>query len=344
MLMVALCAILCGADSWVAIQTWGEEKLDWLRRPIQLEHGILSHDTLGRVFAALDSRQFEACFMRWMRHLCPALNGQVMAIDGKAVRGSRQGAQRAIHLVSAYGCGLGAVLGQVRTADKSNEITAIPELLDALLLKGAIITIDAMGCQRAIAERIVAGGADYVLAVKDNQSALLARLRQALYVVERAPEGYRDGVNEWSEIGKDHGRIETRRCVVSDVPLRWRDEPDQWPGLRSIVRVESTREIGDTLTVEHRYYVSSLPPEAARIAFAVRSHWRIENSMHWVLDMAFGEDPCRVRVDNAAQNFAILRRIAMNLLRQDKTSKVGLKNRRLKACASDRYLAQLLGW
>lgn len=162
-LMVALCAILCGADSWVAIQAWGEEKLDWLRRHIPLEQGIPSHDTFGRVFAALDPKQFEACFIRWMSGLCPALAGQVVAIDGKTVRGSHQRGERAIHLVSAYGSGLGAVLGQVRTADKSNEITAIPELLDALLLKGAIITIDAMGCQQAIARQIVKAGADYVL-------------------------------------------------------------------------------------------------------------------------------------------------------------------------------------
>jgi predicted transposase YbfD/YdcC len=344
MLAVALCAILAGADSWIGIELWGKAKLDWLRRHIPLEHGIPSHDTFGRVFAALDPEQFEACFLRWMSGVCPTLAGQVVAIDGKTVRGSRQGDQRAIHLVSAYGSGLGVVLGQVRTAEKSNEITAIPELLDALLLKGAIVTIDAMGCQRDIAERIVKAGADYVLACKGNQGTMLKRVQQAFEAIERVPLAYTDCLSEHREVEKGHGRIEMRRCIVSDVLTRWQHEPDQWPGLRSIVMVESTREIGDTVTTERRYYVSSLPPDAARVAHAIRAHWGIENGMHWTLDMAFSEDQCRVRVNNAAQNFAILRRIVMNLLRQDRTTKAGLKIRRMLACANDQYLAQLLGW
>jgi predicted transposase YbfD/YdcC len=344
MLVVALCAILSGADSWVAIQIWGEEKLEWLRGHIPLERGIPSHDTFGRVFAALDPKQFEACFIRWMSHLFPALADQVVAIDGKTVRGSRQADQRAIHLVSAYGAGLGMVLGQVRTSGKSNEITAIPELLDALLLKGAIVTIDAMGCQRAIAERIVNVGADYVLACKGNQGTMLARVQTAFDAMERVPLAYVDYNSEHREVEKDHGRIETRRCVASDILTRWQQEPDLWPGLRSIVMVESTREIGDTVTTERRYYVSSLPPDAARISRAVRSHWAIENNMHWCLDVAFGEDQCRVRVDNAAQNFAILRRIVLNLLKRDTRTKAGLKIRRLKASTSDRYREQILGW
>jgi predicted transposase YbfD/YdcC len=344
MLMVALCAILSAADSWIGIELWGQAKLDWLRRYIPLEQGIASHDTFGRVFAALNPKQFEACFMRWMGHLCPALTAQVVAIDGKTVRGSHQRGQRAIHLVSAYGSGLGVVLGQVRTADKSNEITAIPELLDALLLKGAIVTIDAMGCQSAIAARIVKAGADYVLAVKGNQPSLLTHIRTTLEAIERIPEADRDAfISEHREVEKGHGRIETRRCIASDILTRWQ-QPALWPGMRSIVVVEATREIGDKITTERRYDVSSLPPNAAHIAHTVRSHWGIENGMHWTLDMAFREDECRVRVDNAAQNFAILRRIVMNLLRQDRTTKAGLKNRRMLACANDRYLAQLLGW
>jgi predicted transposase YbfD/YdcC len=343
MLVVALCAILCGADNWFAISVWGEAKLDWLRRYVPLKQGIPSHDTFGRVFAALDPRQFEACFIRWVSRLCPALADQVVAIDGKTVRGSRQAGQRAIHLVSAYGCGLGLVLGQVRTADKTNEITAIPELLDALLLKGAIVTIDAMGCQRSIAQRIVDEGANYVLAVKENQPALLARVRKNMDACEQCPGLCADLMTEHCEIDKDHGRIETRRCIASDALTRWGFEPDLWPGLRSVAMVEATREIGGTVSVERRYYVTSLPPDAARIANAVRSHWRIENSMHWVLDMAFGEDQCRVRVENAAQNFAILRRIVLNTLKSDKSTKGGMKTRRLKACANDQYRAALLG-
>ncbi|MGU7780707.1 ISAs1 family transposase [Burkholderia sp. PU8-34] len=336
-LFVSLCAILSGADSWVAIQIWGESKLDWLRRYVPLERGIPSHDTFGRVFAALDPLEFEACFVRWMRGLCPALADEVVAIDGKTVRGSRSANQRGIHLVSAWASQLGVSLGQVRTADKSNEITAIPALLDVLLVNGAIVTPDAMGCQRQIAERIVEAGGDYVLAVKDNQSTLLARIRYALDGIERVPDAYRDHTTEHQEVDKDHGRIETRRCIASDILTCWEPDPDLWPGLRSIVMVEATREIGDTKTTERRYYVSSLLPDAARIAQAVRAHWRIENSMHWVLDMTFSEDQCRVRVNNAAQNFAILRRIFRNLLKADTTTKAGIKNRRLKAGASDSY-------
>jgi predicted transposase YbfD/YdcC len=345
MLVVALCAILCGAETWVGIQIWAQGKLEWLRRFVPLCNGVPSHDTFGRVFAALDARRFEACFIRWMSALIPSLTGQIVAIDGKTVRRSYERGQRPIHLVSAYGAGLGAVLGQVRTAEKSNEITAIPELLEALELKGAIVTIDAMGCQRDIARRIVEAGADYVLAVKENQPTLHRRICNAFEAIERIPKAYQ-GENDsaqYREVEKDHGRIETRRCVVSDILTRWYHVKELWPGARSIVMIESTREIGEAITTERRYYVCSLRPDPVRIAHAVRSHWAIE-SMHWTLDVAFDEDQCRVRVNNAAQNFAILRRITLNLLRQDRTSRVGLKNRRLKACASERYLEQLLGW
>ena len=344
MLVVVLCAILADADSGSGIELWAQAKLEWLRRHLPLKNGIPSHDTFGQVFAALDPKQFEACFVRWMSHPCSALEGHVVAIDGKTARRSRQPGERAIHLVSAYGSGLGVVLGQVHTAEKSNEITAIPALLNALLLKGAIVTIDAMGCQRAIARKIVEVGAGYVLAVKENQSTLLPRIRTALDAIERVPAAYADYTSKYREVEKGHGRIETRRCVASNVLTRGEQEPELWPGLNTIVMVESTREIGDAVATERRYYVSSLPPDAARIAHAACSHWAIENGMHWTLDMAFGEDPCRVRVNNAAQNFAVLRRIALNLLRQDRTTKTGLKNRCMLACANDRYLAKFVGW
>jgi predicted transposase YbfD/YdcC len=345
MLLIALCAILCGAETWVAIQIWAQEKLGWLRRFVPLENGIPSHDTFGRVFAALDARCFEACFIRWMSGLVPTLTDEIVAIDGKTVRRSHGRGQRPIHLVSAYGAGFGAVLGQVRTSEKSNEITAIPELLEALEVKGAIVTIDAMGCQRDIAQRLVQAGADYVLAVKENQPTLHRRISNVFEAIERIPKAYQ-GENdsaEFCEVEKNHGRIETRRCVVSDQLTRWHDFEPLWPGARSIVMIESTREIGPNVSTERRYYVSSLLPDPVRIARAVRSHWAIE-SMHWTLDVAFNEDQCRARVENAAQNFAILRRMTLNLLRQDRNSKVGIKIRRMKACSSERYLAQLLDW
>ena len=341
MLIVVLAAVLSGADSWLGIEIWGRAKLKWLRRFLSLQHGIPSHDTFGRVFAALDASHFEACFVRWVQGICPAVAGQVVAIDGKTVRGSKQRGERAIHLVSAFCGASGLVLGQERTASHSNEITAIPALLDALCLKGAVVTIDAMGCQQDIAQRLVDEGADYVLAVKGNQGALADKILSTFNQMKTQPWFFQDNVREFEEVEKGHGRIETRRVTTFDV-TDWTYR-SWFPGLRSIARVEATRETGDTRSTERRYYITTLPPDPQRIAQAIRAHWGIENRMHWVLDMTFNEDRSRVRMENAAQNFAIVRRIAMNLLRQDATSKIGLRMRRLKAGADDAYRAQLLG-
>jgi predicted transposase YbfD/YdcC len=341
LLVVAIAAILSGADSWVGIATWGEAKIEWLRQYLKLVNGVPSHDTFGRVFAMLDAKHFEACFVRWVGGLCQGLEGKVVAIDGKTVRRSHRLGQGAIHLVSAYCGALRVSLGQVKTEAKSNEITAIPELLEALLLKGAVVTIDAMGCQHAIAQKIVQGGADYVLAVKDNQPDLCEALRE-LFAAHDARGLKTVHFGEHTEIGKDHGRIETRRCVASE-DIQWLAQRDRWCGVRSVAMIESTRQIGEHSSTERRYYISSLGADAKRLGEAIRGHWRIENSMHWVLDVAFGEDQCRARVKNAAQNFAILRRIVINLLRADPTTKVGAKTKRLKAGADDRYRAHILG-
>lgn len=341
LLVVAIAAILSGADSWVGIATWGEAKIEWLRQYLKLANGVPSHDTFGRVFAMLDAKQFEACFVRWVGGLCQGLEGKVVAIDGKTVRRSHRLGQGAIHLVSAYCGALRVSLGQVKTEAKSNEITAIPELLEALLLKGAVVTIDAMGCQQGIAQKIVQGGADYVLAVKDNQPDLCEALRE-LFAAHDARGLKTVRFGEHTEIGKDHGRIETRRCVVSE-DIQWLAQRERWCGIRSVAMIESTRQIGEHSSTERRYYISSLGADAKRLGEAIRGHWGIENSMHWVLDVAFGEDQCRARVKNAAQNFAILRRIVINLLRADPTTKVGAKTKRLKASADDRYRAHILG-
>ena len=341
MLVVAIAAILSGADSWVAISLWGEAKLEWLRRYMPLVNGVASHDTFGRVFAVLDAKQFEACFIKWVSSLCPSVAGKVVAIDGKSVRRSHTLGKRAIHLVSAYCGALGVTLGQVKTEAKSNEITAIPELLDVLLLKGAIVTIDAMGTQEKIAQKIVAGEAHYVLAVKENQPGLYEELTE-LFAAHDAKGLRTVHFAECTDIEKDHGRIETRRCVVSE-DIRWLEQGARWAGLRSVAMVESTRDIAGERSLERRYYISTLPADPKRVAAAIRGHWAIENSMHWVLDVAFGEDDCRVRVENAAQNFAILRRIVTNLLRADHSVKVGVRNKRLKAGADDRYRARILG-
>lgn len=345
LVLAAMCAVISGAESWTAVVEWSEMKLDWLRLHLPFVNGIASHDTFGRVFSLLDSRQFETCFMRWAGALCPSLAGRHIAIDGKCVRGSGNGERSAIHLVAAWSSSMGITLGQVRTADKSNEITAIPELLDALDLRGAVVTIDAMGCQRNIATRIIERGADYVLAVKDNQP----NLAEAIHLwFDSAISGTSDRPFwEDVQIEKDHGRLETRRCLVTN-EVSWLVEQGQhWDDIQSLIMVESTREIiGSAKTsVERRYFISSLPAKgkAAALGRHVRAHWGIENSMHWVLDVAFREDDCRVRIGEAAQNFAVLRRIALNVLKNDKTTKLGVANKRLKAGWNVDYLSKLLG-
>ena len=341
LLVVAIAAILSGADSWVGIATWGQAKVDWLRQYLTLANGVPSHDTFGRVFAMLDAKHFEACLVRWVGGLCQGLEGKVVAIDGKTVRRAHRLGQGAIHLVWAYCGALRVSLGQVKTEAKSNEITAIPQLLEGLLLKGAVVTIDAMGCQHTIAAKIAQGGADYVLAVKDNQPSLCEALRELFAAHDgRGLKTVRFG--EHTELGKEHGRIETRRCVVSE-DIQWLAQRDRWSGLRSVAMIESTRQIGEHSSTERRYDISSLAADAKRMGEAIRAHWAIENSMPWVLDVSFGEDQCRARVNNAAQNFAILRRIVINLLRADPSTKMGAKTKRLKASADDRYRAHILG-
>lgn len=338
---MAVCAVLSGADGWAAVALWGQAKLPWLRRILPFENGVASHDTFGRVFALLDAAQFEERFIAWMGGVCGALAGLQIAIDGKTARRSTPSGGKALHLVSAYAHGLGLTLGQVKTAEKSNEITAIPELLDALLLEGCIVTLDALGCQKAIAAKIVGQGADYVLAVKNNQPGLAAAL-----------DGFFDGTGrdgrggaphtraEWVE--KGHGRIETRRCMVAEDVDGLVDRKD-WPGVRALVMVEAIRDIGGSLSQERRYYISSLRVDASRMGEIVRGHWAVENGLHWSLDIAFGEDQARMREGNSAENFSILRRIALNLLRHDKTTKAGIKNRRLLAGWNDEYRQQILG-
>jgi predicted transposase YbfD/YdcC len=346
LLLVALCAITSGADSWVTVVEWGSMKLDWLRRWLPFANGIASHDTFSRVFSLLDAKGFETCFLGWMQQLCPALHGQLVSIDGKSVRGSHDAGLGMVHLVSAWHHGAGLVLGQVRTAAKSNEITAIPELLDALDLRGTTVTIDAVGCQRAIAEKIVQKKADYLLAVKNNQPTLAQAVESLFADVEA---GVRDRrLQQHMTIDKAHGRIETRQCVVAHDVSALAEAGQDWPGLRSAVMIKSIREAfcgknqGER-TVEWRYYVSSLQADAVEFNAKVRAHWSIENSCHWVLDVTFNEDDCRIRRGDGAQNFAILRRIALNLIKQEKSDKASVRLKRLKAGWSIDYLQKLLG-
>ena len=341
---IALCGVICGADTWVEVAEFGVARQEWLASWLDLPAGIPSHDTFGRVFAALDPVAFEVCFAGWVRAVATATGGQVVALDGKVLRGSHDHAtgRAALDLVSAWACANRLVLAQVAVAPGSNEIPAIPALLRLLALRGCIVTIDAIGCQTAIAQAIRAQGAEYVLALKANQEGLYQAVGAAF--AERSPEGklpYRHTTHR--EVDKGHGRVEVRTTTVIDDPalLAWLNPEGAWPGLAGVAQVVAERRLADQRRQETRYFLASLT--AARpVHDAVRSHWGIENGVHWVLDMAFREDLCRVRVGHGAHNFSLLRRLSLNLLRQDRAARSGLKARRLKAALSPAYLLATL--
>jgi predicted transposase YbfD/YdcC len=345
---IALCGVICGAEGWVALETFGREKVAWLRTFLALPNGIPSHDTFGRVFARVDPEEFRRCFLTWVRASGGDPGDQVVAIDGKTLRRShdRGSGKAALHLVSAWATRSGLVVGQVATDAKSNEITAIPVLLKLLALEGATVTIDAMGCQTAIATQIIEQRADYVLALKDNHEKLHDRVTRAFADADRAAGTtlLLGDLPADTTTDKGHGRLEQRRCRAIGDPdyLAFIDPDGAWPNLRSVVCIESTRRIGETVSVEARHYLSSLPPDAARLARAIRSHWGIENRLHWVLDVTFHEDDSRVRVGHAPENFASLRHIALNVLRQDRSTRGSVPTKRFRAALNDRYLRSLL--
>jgi predicted transposase YbfD/YdcC len=332
LLVVAVCAVLSGADTFVAVEVWGKEKLDWLRKYLKLESGIPCHDTFGRVFAAIDPDEFGAAFLRWVGQVVPTLtNGEVVAIDGKTSRRSGKVGGTPLHLVSAFAAQAGLVLGQRATAAKSNEKTAIPELLATLALEGCIVTIDAMGTQPNIAQAIRDRGADYVLAVKDNQPTLAASIEDFVSAFEAAPGKTPHQFHEVVE--KDHGRWKSGG-VMSSTSLTACTLPERWPDLKSFAMVTSERTIKGQTSVDRRFYVSSLVPDAQRMNDAVRRHWRVENSLHWCMDVVFGDDQMRARTDHAAQNFAVLRQFVLNLLRLAPVKRKG----RPQGSATDRRL------
>ena len=340
LLVVAVSAVLVGADTFVEIELWAKEKLDWLQGYLKLEHGIPSHDTFGRLFGLIDPGEFEAAFRRWVSSVVPILGAEIVAIDGKTSRRSGKIDATPLHLVSAFAAGAGLVLGQRATAEKSNEKTAIPQLLSVLALEGCIVTIDAMGTQANIAQAIRERGADYVLAVKDNQPILADSVRDFFALFKAAPEKTPHTVAETVE--KDHGRLETRRCYAFD-QLACLHRAEQWPGLKSFAVIESERLANGKLSTELRFYISSLPAEAARLAYAVRQHWKVENCLHWCMDVAFADDQMRARPGHAAHNLSVLKQLTLNLIRLDPTQrKGGIKARRLIAATSDSYRAQLL--
>jgi len=338
-LLLTLLAVLAGADSFVDIARFGDKKLDLLRRFRPFADGTPSHDHLGDIFAALDAERFQHCFAAWVASLTGVPEG-VVAIDGKTLRRSGGKAGKgAIHMVSAFAAGQRLVLGQVKVAEKSNEIVAIPKLLDLLEIEGAIITIDAMGCQRAIARKIVEKKADYIFGLKGNQGSL--RQDVELLVSEQKACNFADSkISRTETVDADNGRIETRvTTVIHDV--EWLRKRHNWPGLNAVAIVESTREIKGKIEHETRYYITSLVILAHLLGPAIRGHWSIENSLHWVMDMVFREDECRVRTNHAPANFSTIKHMACNLLRRPST-KDSLRLRRKTAGWDDDFLAKLV--
>jgi predicted transposase YbfD/YdcC len=339
-LLLCLIAVLAGAETITDIALFGRKKLDLLRRFRPFANGTPAHDHLGDILAVLDHEQFQRCFVAWVAAVTGVPTG-VIAIDGKTVRrsGHKRNAKAAIHMVSAFAARQRLVLGQVKVAEKSNEIIAIPKLLDMLAIEGAIVTIDAMGCQRDIAQKVLDKKADYVLALKGNQGSL--REDVEIFVAEQEAAGFRHcEISQDRTIDGDHDRIETRiTTVIHDV--EWLQERHDWPGLKAVVMVESSREISGKIAQETRFYITSLVMLAHLVGPVVRSHWAIENSLHWVMDMIFRDDECRVRTDHAPENFTTIKHIAHNLLRKA-PGKSSLRSRRKAAAWDDDFLAALV--
>ena len=344
-LVIAICAVIAGADDWVEVEMFGRAKEAWLRTILEMPNGIPSHDTFGRAFGRIDPGQFQASFMSWVDAIQERLKGQIVAIDGKELRGSKDGSlgKGAIDMVSAWATSSQIVLGQQKVHEKSNEITAIPALLELLELEGCIVTIDAIGCQTEIVEQIAKQDADYVLSLKENQGRLY----------EDGELEFKDALqNGWQGIQHDyhrtedhaHGRRETRQCwtISGDDYIRHLRGAANWKNLRPLGMIGSEREEGSTKTVKTRYFISSLENDAEKLLWAKRTHWGIENGLHWCLDIAFCEDHCRVRKDYGAENLAVLRHMAINLLKQEKSAKVGIKAKRHKAAWDDSYLLKVL--
>lgn len=332
-IILSVLAVLCGAEGFIEIEQFGIGRIEWLKSFLELPNGIPSHDTLERVFRMIDPDQFRGCFIGWVKSIVPKVAG-VVALDGKYLRGSKDNEQKALDIVSAWSCENNLVLGQYKTNEKSNEITAIPELLKMLEISGCIVTIDAMGTQKEIAQTIISKEADYILALKGNQGSLNDDV--SLYFETESKD-----LETYKTTDCSHGRIEKRQYFVSN-EVSWLKERHDWCGLNGIGCVISKRTIDEKTTTEKRYFIYSKPMTAKEFANNQRQHWSIENSLHWVLDVGFNEDKSRIRKDNAPENMAIIRHITLNILKQEKSLKVGINAKRMRCAWDNSYLFKIL--
>lgn len=344
-LMLTILAVICGADNWVSIERFGRSKYEWLKTFLELPNGIPSHDTIGELFARLDPNQLQEVFLEWVNALFDVSGGEIIAIDGKTLKQSYDTASNrpAIHMINAWACQNELVLGQYKSHTKSNEITAIPELLKLLDLQDNIVTLDAMGCQKQIAEQIKAQGGDYVLTLKGNQGELYDEVRFFLNQERDQAMASSSTCDQFEVTEDDHGRTETRRYWITD-HVAWLAQLTHWPGLKGLgmVEYESTNKRTGEIQTETRYFLTSLQAKAQSFAQAARLHWGIENRLHWCLDVSFREDACRIRKNHAPENLAVIRQIALNLLKQEKTARTGIQNKRLMAGWDPTYLAKIL--
>jgi len=335
-IFITIASVICGAETWNDIENYGKAKEQWLKQFLKLSNGIPSHDTFNRVFSAIEPKQLEECFLNWVRSVSEITEGEIISIDGKTIRGSKNKASKSfVHMVSAWANENHLLLGQIKIDDKSNEITAIPKLLEVLAINGCIVTIDAIGCQTEIAEKIIEKEADYILAVKGNQGTLEEGIRDTVKFTKP--------IDEYEETDFGHGRIETRKCTVYN-DFSHIENISRWKEIKSIAKVDAIRIIKNTGKEERetRFYISSLKPDAIKIANGIRKHWGIENSLHWVLDVSFGEDKSMKRNANAVENFSIINRIALNLIKQEKSKKRSNKGKRLDAGWDNDYLLKIL--